>query len=190
MAGHRCPVWVGYFMLSPLRRLAQSPGRILGAHVREGMNVLDIGCAMGFFSLPMARMVGPGGRVTCVDVQAKMIESLAKRAARAGLADRIDARICSDESLCLDGLDGSIDFALAFAVVHEVRDPSRFFEDVARATKPGGRLLFAEPRGRVSEAEFEASLAAALRSGFEALDRPRIARSRAVVLGKAVGAGG
>jgi ubiquinone/menaquinone biosynthesis C-methylase UbiE len=47
------------------------------------MNVLDVGCGMGFFSLPIARLVGETGRVVCVDLQARMIKCLLRRAKKA-----------------------------------------------------------------------------------------------------------
>jgi 2-polyprenyl-3-methyl-5-hydroxy-6-metoxy-1,4-benzoquinol methylase len=58
MAQRVCPIWVGYLLASPVRKLYQNPKKILGAYVREGMKILDIGCAMGFFSLPLAEMTG------------------------------------------------------------------------------------------------------------------------------------
>ncbi len=76
MAGNVCPHWVGYLLASPLRRLFQNPHKILGPYVEAGMTALDIGCAMGFFSLPLARMVGETGKIVCVDVQEKMLSSL------------------------------------------------------------------------------------------------------------------
>ena len=82
-----CPWWLGPLLANPLRRLVQDPAAILAPHVREGMTVLEPGCGMGFFSLPLARLVGPGGRVVCVDLQRKMIEGLRRRAKRAGLLD-------------------------------------------------------------------------------------------------------
>lgn len=48
------------------------------------MTVLDVGSAMGFFSLPMAEMVGPGGKVVCIDVQLKMLQVLRRRAVEGG----------------------------------------------------------------------------------------------------------
>ncbi len=69
MSGHEgktCPIWVGYLLLNPLRNLYQSPKKILGPFIREGMIVLDFGCAMGFFTLPLARMVEAGGKVIAV----------------------------------------------------------------------------------------------------------------------------
>ncbi len=191
MAEHVCPVWVGYFLASPLRKLLQNPRRILGPHVAEGMSVLDVGCAMGFFSLPLAELVGPQGRVVCVDLQERMTAALEKRARRAGLADRIEARLCGRDSLGLDDLRGEIDFALAFAVVHEVLDASRLFSEIHGTLRAGGRVLVAEPARRVPAEDFEASVAAAGRSGFSVVERPRIARSRAALLERgALGGGG
>ena len=66
---HVCPWWIGYLIASHLRKLGENPDTILGPLVEPGMTVVDVGCAMGFFSLPLARMVGESGRVLCVDVQ-------------------------------------------------------------------------------------------------------------------------
>ena len=184
MAEHVCPVWVGYLLANPLRKLIQDPRKLLGPHVTSGMTVLDMGCAMGFFSLPLARLVGPEGKVVCVDLQEKMIRSLARRAHKAGLSDRIEGRSCRQDCLGLDDFDGQIDFALAFAVVHEVPDPSRLFREISATLKPNGRLLVAEPAWHVSASDFDASVSLALENGLEVVDRPRIAHSRAVLLEK------
>jgi ubiquinone/menaquinone biosynthesis C-methylase UbiE len=184
MAERVCPVWVGYLLASPLRRLFQNPKQILSPYVKEGMKVLDIGCAMGFFSLPLSEMVGPGGRVICVDVQEKMIATLEKRAQKAGLSDNIEARVCPKGSLGLEDLKEQIDFALASAVVHEVPDSSSFFKEVCAAIKPTGRLLVIEPKGHVSQKDFELTVSTAKHAGFQLLDEPQISRSRAVLLGK------
>ena len=106
MAHHVCPWWLGYFLINPFRRWIQNPGKIFGAHVRPGMFLLDIGCGMGFFSLDAARLAGPDGRVVCVDPQQKMIDVLMRRAAKAGLSERIEARLCTSHSLGVGDLDG------------------------------------------------------------------------------------
>lgn len=82
--------------------LFQNPEKILAPHVRTGMRVLDVGYAMGFFSLPMARLVGPNGRVVCVDLQQKMLDSLTRRARRAQVLDRIEVRRCGTDSLSIE----------------------------------------------------------------------------------------
>lgn len=180
-----CPIWVGYLLASPIRRLFQNPDKILGPYVKEGMHVLDIGCAMGFFSLPAAAMVGKSGRVLCIDVQEKMTQALQKRADRAGLSDRIETRVCQSDSLCISDLAGTIDFALAMAVVHEVPEAAIFFKEICKALKPSGQLLVAEPKAHVSEKAFEQSLSSAARNGFRTVSAPTFRQSRAALLAPA-----
>jgi 2-polyprenyl-3-methyl-5-hydroxy-6-metoxy-1,4-benzoquinol methylase len=63
MGNNVFPWWLGYMLLNPLRRFSQNPKKILNIYVSPGMKVMDIGCAMGFFSLPLARLVGEQGQV-------------------------------------------------------------------------------------------------------------------------------
>jgi len=186
MAEKVCPVWVGYLLASPVRKLFQDPQKMLSPYVKEGMNVLDIGCAMGFFSLPLAKMVGSNGKVICVDVQEKMIEALEKRALKAKMSDRIETRICRHNSLDLNDLKEKIDFVLAVAVVHEVPDASAFFSEIYETIKQDGKFLVVEPKGHISEKDFEISVSLAEQNGFEVIDSPQISRSRVVLLGKRV----
>ena len=184
MAYRVCPWWLGYLLASPVRRLLQDPRKVLGPYVREGMTVLEPGPGMGFFTLELARLVGPTGRVLAVDIQPRMLASLKRRAARAGLLNRIDIRLVSPDTLGLADLAGSIDFTPALAVVHELPSAERFFREVARASKPGARLLLAEPAGHIKQGHFESELQAAIRAGFVLEGRPSIRRSHAALLTK------
>ena len=184
MAKILCPIWVGYLLSNPLRKLIQNPQKILGAHIDEGMKVLDIGCAMGFFSLPLAQMVGSKGKVFCVDLQDKMFRSLEKRARKANLSDRIETRLCHRNSLGIDDLKEKIDFGLAFAVIHEVHDPSYFLSQVYHTMKPSGKFLVAEPKLHVSRRAFGQTISASEQNGFKIIRRPQIHSSHAALLGK------
>lgn len=181
---HVCPWWIGYLLASPLRKLRQNPRLILSPFVAEGMTVLEPGPGMGFFTLELARLVGPAGRVVAVDLQPRMLAALSRRAARAGVLDRIETRVTSAGSLGIGDLAGRVDFTLAFAMVHEVEDRAAFFAQVAAALRPGGRVLLAEPRGHVSEALFAKLLAAAEASHLAVAGRPDIPASRAALLAR------
>jgi len=184
--GHRvCPWWLGYVLASPLRRLIQDPDEIVSHYVREGMTVLEPGPGMGFFTLELARRVGPSGRVIAVDVQPRMIAGLKRRLAKAGLAGRVDARLAPQDSMGLNDLAGRVDFALAIAVVHEMPSAERLFSETAAAMKPGGTLLLAEPSGHVKPELFAKELQAAAEAGFTVAGRPTIRRSQAALLKKA-----
>ncbi|MGE5293659.1 MAG: class I SAM-dependent methyltransferase [Solirubrobacterales bacterium] len=184
MTEHVCPVWAGYFLANRLRRLLQNPYKILSPHVRPGMTVLDVGSAMGFFSLPMAQMVGPGGKVVCVDVQPGMLRVLRRRATEAGLADRVEMHESTENAIGLQGRDASFDFALAFAMLHEVGDPAGFLREIHQLLKPGASFLLVEPIKHVSRADFERTLSLAQAQGFVVGDRPLIRLSQAAVLAK------
>ncbi|OQX02893.1 MAG: hypothetical protein BWK80_56915 [Desulfobacteraceae bacterium IS3] len=186
MAHRLCPVWIGYFLACPIRKMFQNPEKILSPYIRKGMTVLDIGCAMGFFSLPLARMVGAEGKVISSDIQDNMLRSLEKRAEKAGLADRITTRLCHRDSFNLHDFKEQADFALAFAVLHELPDISMFFSEVYEILKSDGRLLIAEPKGHVSEKEFEITVSVGIQKGFKSAGRPRIAYSHAVILEKEI----
>ncbi len=139
---------------------------------------------MGFFTLALARLVGASGRVIAVDLQPKMLAGLKRRAAKAGLLDRIDVRLASADSMGISDLPAAVDFALAFAVVHEMPSADSFFTQVAAVSKPGAQLLFVEPAGHVKSTEFQAELEAAGRAGFSIVEHPSIRRSRAALLRK------
>jgi hypothetical protein len=90
--------------------------------------------------------------------------------------------VCSEEDLGIADLEGAVDFALAFAVVHEVPDEAEFMKQLRAVLRPTGRLLVAEPSGHVTAEAFDRSLAVAAVAGFETISRPKIRRSRAALL--------
>jgi ubiquinone/menaquinone biosynthesis C-methylase UbiE len=184
MPNHVCPWWLGYFLANPLRKLIHNPERILAPYLKKGMQMLDIGPGMGFFSIPAAKLLGEAGRIYGVDLQPKMLDALARRAAKAGVAGRVVPRLANPDSLAIPDLRETIDFGLAFAVVHEVVDQPRFFAEIYQALKPGGLLLVAEPRQHVGARKFEAEIDIAQKTGFAIETRPRITQSHAVVLRK------
>ncbi len=185
MSKRVCPWWLGYLLASPLRRLiGDDPQTLLRPYVRGGETVLEPGPGMGFFTLELARLVAPSGRVIAVDVQPKMLNGLKRRAEKAGVLERIDCRLASTESLGLADVAGKVDFTLAFAVVHEMPSAVAFFEQAAAASKAGAHLLLAEPAGHVTAKEFEDELAAASGAGFAVVERPSVRRSRSALLRK------
>jgi ubiquinone/menaquinone biosynthesis C-methylase UbiE len=179
-----CPWYMGYVLANPLRVFYQNPQTILGSYVKPGMKVLEIGPGMGFFSLPMARMVGSNGKIICVDVQDKMLRQLRKRAHKHALDDIIETWQCSSSSLSVQDQNGTIDFALAFAVVHEIPGQENLVKEIYDALKQDGLLFVAEPKGHVIREAFDKLLLLAQRHGFSLLTMPDVPGSHAAVLVK------
>jgi len=176
-----CPWWLAYTFDNRLRRIFQKPEVILAPYIREGMTVVDIGAGMGYFAIPAARMIGDSGLVIAADLQQKMLEVLAKRARKAGVAERIQFHKCAADRI---GIEGPVDLVLLCNVVHETPDQRAFLQEVWPTLRSGGKCFIAEPRAHVSPAKFEETVVLAGQVGFVVEKRPKVALSRAVVLAK------
>jgi ubiquinone/menaquinone biosynthesis C-methylase UbiE len=173
-----CPWWLCYSFDNPLRRLFHNQESLLSPSVKPGMTAVDIGCGMGYFAIPLARLTGPGGTVIAVDLQQRMLDALMRRAGKAGVAERIIPHRCQKEHL---DVEGPADFALAFWMVHEVADKPRFFSEIFAFLKQRGRLLLVEPKYHVMLPDFDRTLAACMEVGFRVLEEPAVVLSRAVL---------
>ncbi len=176
---HICPPGACFTFDNVLRKFFQNPRKILEPFDLEGKRVVDIGPGKGYFTIPLARMVGDAGRVVAVDIQAAMLTSLIRRARQAGVLERIRTHLSREDGL---GITEAADFVLMFWMAHEVADQPRFFREVRSIVKPGGKALLVEPRFRVGAEMFDRSLEAAAAAGFVIRERPRISFSRAAVL--------
>jgi len=180
---HICPVWVGRLMVNPLRRLGQHPDKIVGPYLKPGMKVMDFGCAMGYFSIPMAQKVGKAGAVYCVDIQEKMLARLMKRAERKNVHSVVKPTLIKEKNVYAE-LPDLLDFVLLFAVVHEVPDKKKLFDAISSRMKENGKILFAEPSGHVNASQFKDSLEYAESSGLKKLNWLKIFNSHAMLLCK------
>lgn len=181
--GRVCPWWFAYTFDNPLRRWLHNPRKILGPYVTKGDTAIDIGCGMGPFTVELARLVGPGGRVIAVDLQQKMLQRVEARVTKAGMANRVELHRCEPDSL---GLTLAADFILAFWMAHEAPDAGSFFGQIAHLLKDEGRLLLVEPKGHVSQEGFAHEVEAAQAVGLTRRDSPHIALSRAALFARVI----
>jgi tRNA A58 N-methylase Trm61 len=182
--GHVCPWYIGYFLINPFRKWGQNPAGILAPYVKAGDTVFEPGPGMGFFTLELARKVGPKGRVFVSDIQSQMLQKLWQRARKAGVEEQIDMRQARENSFGVDDIVGKVDFVLAFAVGHEMPSINRFFEETSGLLKKGGHMLFAEPRGHISDKTFAEEIDAAQRYGLRIIEYPSIQFSRTALMKK------
>lgn len=174
-----CPVERAGSLDNRFRRWFQNPWRILSPYVREGMTVLDLGCGPGFFTLDIARMVGGSGRVIASDVQEGMLRKLRDKIRGTELEERVILHRCQPGSI---GVSESVDFVLAFYMVHEVRDQQRFFEEIGSVLKSSGQVLIVEPPFHVSRKAFGEVIRTARGVGLTPAEGPKVILSRTVIL--------
>jgi predicted methyltransferase len=125
----------------PDRDAWQRPEQIMD-HLRiaEGSVVADLGAGGGWFTIRLARRVGPNGKVFAEDVQPEMIGSISRRVEREGLTwvqpvlgTPVDPR-----------LPGPVDVVLIVDAYHEMADPVTLLRNVRKSLKPGGRIGIVE----------------------------------------------
>jgi predicted methyltransferase len=122
----------------PDRDAWQQPGRIMDAlGIADGAVVADVGAGGGWFTVRMARRVGPNGLVLAEDIQRQMIESIERRLLREGLRNvRTVLGRDDDPRLPKDALDA----VLIVDAYHEVQNRIALLRNIRDALKPAGRL--------------------------------------------------
>jgi ubiquinone/menaquinone biosynthesis C-methylase UbiE len=124
----------------------QQPERVVSAlGLRPGDRVADLGSGSGYFTVRLARAVGPEGRVYAVDVDAEMNEYLTERLEREGVrnAEVILGRF---EDPLLP--DAGVDLVLTVDTYHHIEDRPTYFRNLRRDLAPGGRVAVIDYDGR------------------------------------------
>jgi ubiquinone/menaquinone biosynthesis C-methylase UbiE len=173
-----CPWWLLFTFDNPIRKLIHNPNKILRPFVKTGSSVLDVGCGMGYFSLELARLVGPNGKVIAADLQPQMLAGLKKRAKNARVQSIIQPHLCSPNST---GVTEPVDMIFAFWMVHEVRDRKAFLQELYSLLKPEGILMIVEPLIHVTQKNFRVTLDLGCELGFIKVSQPHVAISRSVI---------
>ena len=165
---------------SRFRRMFQKPYKILFPFVKEGMTVVDYGCGNGYFTIPMAKMVGDSGKVIAVDIQQEMLDKVSLRVKNKKLKN-VELFNNSNSKL---NYPNAIDFAIAIYVVHEIPNKKAFFKELYDNLKPNGKLFIMEPNFIVSRKMFSNTVKIAKEEGFKEVKRKKHLFSRSVILVK------
>jgi ubiquinone/menaquinone biosynthesis C-methylase UbiE len=169
--GGPIPVSQARGLLSPARGFMHPARATLESfHLRAGQTVLEIGPGPGYFTPAAAEIVGPEGRVLCLDVQPGMLALLRDRL-RA--LDVTAAHPILADATRLPLADASVDAAFLVAVLGELPDRPAALAELRRALRPGATLSFLET---ITDPDyvFEGTLEDLCRAtGFRPLERAR-----------------
>jgi len=121
----------------PDRERWQQPDLIMDAlGIHEGSSVADLGAGGGWFTVRLARRVGPNGRIYAQDVQKPMIESMERRIRREGLTNVTMVLGTEDDPK----LPAPVDAVLIVGVYGEVDRPVEWLKNVSNVLRSGGRI--------------------------------------------------
>lgn len=112
-------------------------------NLKPGQVVCDMGCGNGFYTLPMARLVGETGQVLAVDIQPEMLSLLQKSVQKQGLKNvKPLLGTLTDPKLPA----GKLDLILLVDVYHEFSHPEHMLRAMRQSLKPNGRIALVEFR--------------------------------------------
>lgn len=176
----------------PDRAAWQKPEVIMDAlGIADSARVADIGAGGGFFTVRLARRVGPNGKVYAQDIQQPMLEAIKRRVSREGLQN-VEPRLSTETDLNLPA--GSLDAVLIVDTYQEIDDKDResFLRSLSLTLKPNGRIGIVnykpgrggpgpEPQRRIAAGIAEAEARSA---GLRVIDRANLPFQYLLVLGR------
>ena len=106
-----------------------------------GVDMADIGCGIGYFSIPAAQMAGAASKIYALDITVEMLDEVEKRALEAGVSN-IRNIMVEEYDLKLE--EQSVGFAILSNVLHEIEDKKRYVSEICRILQKGGKLAIIE----------------------------------------------
>lgn len=124
-----------------------NPEKVIGQlDIKPGMVVADLGCGHGYFTLPIAKIVGRNGRVYAVDVLTEALESVHSRAQLENAINIETVRGNLEAPLGSRLADGSADLTLLHNVLFESQKKSAIIREAKRVLKLGGTFVLIDWR--------------------------------------------
>lgn len=108
------------------------------AGIAPGMSVADIGAGEGYYTVRLARRVGPHGRVLAEDIVPDVRDALARRVSRDQL-DNVSVRLGDPNDPKLPG--NSFDRILLVHMYHEIAQPYEFLWRMRPSLREGGQVI-------------------------------------------------
>jgi ubiquinone/menaquinone biosynthesis C-methylase UbiE len=125
------------------RRILPPYETLIKLGLAEGDVMADIGCGIGYFSLPASEIVGTSGKVFALDVSPEMLHEVEGRASKDKI-ENITPVLTEENDLKIE--TGTITYGFVCNVLHETKDPVEFLMEIRRIVKDGGRIAIIEWR--------------------------------------------
>ena len=104
--------------------------------------ILDVACGTGDSTIAIAKAMTPGGKVTGIDISAKMMDPLMRKAAHEGVHDRI--KLMQADALAMPFKADTFDRVTCAFGIRNFEDKSKGLEEFLRVLKPGGKVVILE----------------------------------------------
>jgi len=173
-----CPMAASGILDMKLRKLFHNPKKILSPYIKNNMEVLDVGCGPGFFTIEISKLLNGTGKVIGADLQEGMLLKVKNKVEKLNL-NNVELHKTEQDSI---NLNEKVDFILVFFMLHEVPNQERFLNELKSLLNKDGKILIAEPIAHVSKKSFEKSLQIMKDLGFKVIEKPKIFIGQSVLI--------
>ncbi|MTI49280.1 class I SAM-dependent methyltransferase [Sporosalibacterium faouarense] len=124
---------------NPLRRKVLPPEEVINRiGIKEGVDIADIGCGIGYFTIPMAKSIAENNKVYAIDISKEMIDETDRRLEEEEIKN-VETILSNENNFKIP--DNSTDIVFTSTVFHELDDPKKFLNESKRILRDQGRLI-------------------------------------------------
>lgn len=123
------------------RQLLPPEQTLINLDLNKGDIVADIGCGIGYFSIPASKIVGDSGKVFAMDISPEMLEDVTIKINENNISN-IEIILTDENNLKLE--DNKVSFAFISTVLHETDDIESFLKEVKRILSTKGKIAIVE----------------------------------------------
>ncbi|EKQ56171.1 MULTISPECIES: class I SAM-dependent methyltransferase [unclassified Clostridium] len=123
------------------RKLLPPKQTLINLGLQKGDMMADIGCGIGYFTIPASKIVGDSGKIIAMDISPEMLQDVQMKINENNISN-IEIILTEENNLKLE--DNKATFAFISLVLHEANDKENFLSEVKRIIAPGGKIAIVE----------------------------------------------
>ena len=123
------------------RELLPPEQTLINLHLHKGDIFADIGCGIGYFSIPASKIVGENGKIFAMDILLEMLEDVEGKIKEYNITN-IETILTEENNLKLK--DNEVTFAFISNVLHEANEKEFFLTEIKRIISPKGKIAIVE----------------------------------------------
>lgn len=114
---------------------------LISLGLQEGDIMADIGCGIGYFSIPASKIVGKNGKIFAMDISSEMLDDIEMKINKNNILN-IETVLTDENDLKIE--DKKVTFAFISLVLHEANNKENFLAEINRIISPKGKIAIVE----------------------------------------------
>ncbi|RII35362.1 class I SAM-dependent methyltransferase [Clostridium chromiireducens] len=123
------------------RELLPPEQTLISLHLQEVDIMADIGCGIGYFTIPASKIVGENGKIFAMDISPEMLKDVEVKISDNNISN-VETILTEENDLKLE--DNKVTFAFISLVLHEANEKENFISEIKRIISPEGKIAIVE----------------------------------------------